>query len=154
MHVECLWRNSRLVNWKRLWSYCCGYKQIQRCAEIMVKIWWPQCSYWWNRRYFFSDFGFFLKGPDRLGHRLGRGHFARFMGFSDFSKGSPLWNEENKSCLNEIKFWEVSGNPKTSRFWKLQLSMSSGTQNASNIRHPYLRILFPFIQFLKMLKWS
>ena len=39
---------------------------------------------------FFSEFGFFLKGPDRLGHRLGRGHFARFMGFSDFSKGSPL----------------------------------------------------------------
>ena len=63
----------------------------------------------------------------------GRGHFGRFLGFSDFSKGSPLWNDENKSCLNDIKFWEVSGNPKTSRFWKLQLSMSCGTQKSAKI---------------------
>ena len=69
----------------------------------------------------------------------------RFLGFSDFSLWSPPWNNENRSCLNDIKFCEVSGNPKTSRFWKLQLSMSSGTQKASNVRHPYLRILFPFM---------
>ena len=52
MHVECLWRNSRLVNWKGLWSFSRGFKQIQRCCEKMVKIWWPQCSYCWIRRYF------------------------------------------------------------------------------------------------------
>ena len=23
----------------------------------------------------------------------------------------PIWNDENKSCLNELKFWEVSQNP-------------------------------------------
>ena len=67
-----------------------------------------------------------------------------FLGFSDFFLWSPPWNNENKSCLNDIKFWEVSWNPKISRFWKLQLSMSSGTQKVSNARHPYLRILFPF----------
>ena len=35
-----------------------------------------------------------------------------------------IWNNENKSCLNDFKFWEVSGNLKTSKFWKLlQLSL-------------------------------
>jgi hypothetical protein len=123
------------------------------------------------------------------------------LGFLDFPLWSPQRNNENKSCLNDIKFWEVWRKPKTSRFWKLQLSkgqiilkwffgvfdflqktnenkstwgiieiksnsfvhffggkwrhqkpfwnyltfMSSGTQKASNVWHPYLRILFPFV---------
>ena len=33
----------------------------------------------------------------------GWGHFGIFLGFSDFSKGSPLWNKEDKSCLRETK---------------------------------------------------
>ena len=38
----------------------------------------------------------------------GRGHFGRSLGFSDFSKGSPLWNDENKSCLNDFeRFQEI-----------------------------------------------
>ena len=28
-----------------------------------------------------------------------------------------LWNNENKSCLNDIKFWEVSGNLKTNKLF-------------------------------------
>ena len=60
-----------------------------------------------------------------------------FLGFSDFFLWFPPWNNESKSCPNDIKFWEFSGNPKTSRFWKLQLFMSSGTQKVSNVRHPY-----------------
>ena len=28
--------------------------------------------------------------------------------FLNFSLWSPLWNNENKSCLNELKFWEAS----------------------------------------------
>ena len=42
--------------------------------------------------------------------------------FRFFPLVPPPRNIENKSCLNDIKFWEVSGNSKTSRFWKLQLS--------------------------------
>ena len=30
-------------------------------------------------------------------------------------KGSPLWKYENKSCLNELIFWEVQRNPKPSK---------------------------------------
>ena len=37
---------------------------------------------------------------------------------------SPLWNEENKSCLNEIKLCQVSGNPKSSICCKFHLSIS------------------------------
>ena len=37
--------------------------------------------------------------------------------------------------LNDINFWKVSGNPKTSRFWKLQLSMSYGTQKSFAIKN-------------------
>ena len=58
-------------------------------------------------------------GKDQIILVPGRGHFGRFLKFSDFS----LWNNKNKSCLNDMKFWEVSGNPKTSKFWKLQLSI-------------------------------
>ena len=47
-----------------------------------------------------------------------------------------LFSRKNKSCLNYIKFWEVSWNPKRSRFWKLQLSMSCGTQKYAKIPLP------------------
>ena len=40
------------------------------------------------------------------------GNFGRFWVFGFFQR-SPLWNNENKCCLNYIKFWEVLGNPKT-----------------------------------------
>jgi len=44
---------------------------------------------------------------------------ADFWGFQIFPKGPPLWNDENKSCLNDIKFWEVSGNPKNKQILKV-----------------------------------
>ena len=67
-----------------------------------------------------------------------------FLGFSDFFLWSPPWNNENKSCLNDIKFWEVSGNLKTSRFWKLQLSMSSGTQKSAKNPLPVAKMIWSF----------
>ena len=51
--------------------------------------------------------------------RFGWGNFGRFLGVLDFFKGSPLWNNENKSCLNDMKFWEVSGNPKNKQILKV-----------------------------------
>ena len=81
---------------------------------------------------------------DQIILATGRGHFGRFLGFSDFSKGSPLWNEENKSCLNDIKFCEVSGNPKTSKFWKLQLSISCGTQKSAKMPRPVAKMIWSF----------
>ena len=56
----------------------------------------------------------------------------RFLGFSDFSLWSPTWNNENKSCLNDIKFWEVSGNSKTSKY----RNISWGTQKSAKTPHP------------------
>ena len=47
----------------------------------------------------------------------------------------PLWNNENKCCMNELKFWEVSRNPKPSKFWKFQLAQfpeSSGEKKLQN----------------------
>ena len=70
---------------------------------------------------------------DQIILATGRGNFGRFLGVLDFFKGSPLWNNENKSCLNDIKFWDVSGNLKTSKFWKLQLSISCGTQKSAKM---------------------
>ena len=67
-----------------------------------------------------------------------RGHFGRFLGFSDFSK------DENKSCLNDIKFWEVSRNPKTSKFWKLKLSILCGTQKSAKITLPVTKMIWSF----------
>ena len=62
----------------------------------------------------------------------------------DFFKRSPLWNNENKSCLNDIKFWEVSGNLKTNQFWKLQLSISCGTQKSAKIPRHVAKMIRPF----------
>ena len=106
-------------------------KKFCKFAEVQVILFEIDCAI------------FYTKGNRIL--RYGCRTFDTFLGFSDFFLWSPPWNNENKSCLNDIKFWEVSRKPKTSRFWKLQLSMSSGTQKVSNDRHPYLRILFPFL---------
>ena len=45
--------------------------------------------------------------------------------FKTFPFGPPPCNYENKSCLNELKFWEASENLKSSICWKCQLSISS-----------------------------
>ena len=81
----------------------------------------------------------------------GRSHFGRFLGFSDFSKGSPLWNNDNKSCLNVIKFWEVSRNQKTNKFWKLPLSISCRTQKSA--RSSYLGPRWSGL-FVKNIRWT
>ena len=52
--------------------------------------------------------------------------------FLNFSLWSPL----NKSCLNELKFWEASENHKSSICWKFQLSISCGTQKSAKIPLP------------------
>ena len=70
-----------------------------------------------------------------------------FLGFSAFFLWSLLRNYDKKSCLNNLKFWEASRNHKWSICWKFQLSISLGTQKESHCRHPYLRILFPFMNF-------
>ena len=67
---------------------------------------------------------------------------------------SPLWNKGNKSCLNYIKFWEVSGNLKTSKFWKLQLSISCGTQKSAKIPRPVAKMIWTFwLIFMGFPKW-
>ena len=76
-----------------------------------LKIWVHSDNFYW---YFFKG-GFLSKNPKN----------QCILGFLDFSV-FPLWKYENKSCLNELKFWEASGNPKPSKFWKLQLSISCG----------------------------
>ena len=63
----------------------------------------------------------------------GLGHFDRFLGFSNWS---PLWNNENKT--------KFSGNPKTSKFWKLQLSISCGTQKSAKIPRHVAKMIRPF----------
>ena len=49
------------------------------------------------------------------------------MGFEFFPLVPPR-NNENKSCLNELKFRRASENHKTSICWKFQLSISCGNQ--------------------------
>ena len=49
----------------------------------------------------------------------------------NFSLWSPLWNNENKSCLNELKFWEAPEIYKSSICWKFQLFISCGTQKSA-----------------------
>ena len=71
--------------------------------------------------------------------------FWQISGVFRFFPLVPPWNNENKSCLNDIKFWEVSGNPKTSRFWKLQLFMSSGTQKGTKAIKPGPTMTKPFV---------
>ena len=64
-----------------------------------------------------------IKVPDHLGPGLVQ--FWHIFGVLDFFKVFPLWNNENKSCLNGIKFWEVSGIPKASKFWRLCVASSN-----------------------------
>ena len=61
--------------------------------------------------------------------------------FQHFSFGPPLETMKKKSCLNKLKFWEASRNHKRSLSWKFQYSILKNV----TFRHPYLRILFPFL---------
>ena len=64
--------------------------------------------------------------------------------FLNFSLWSPLWNNENKSCLNELKFWEASENHKSSICWKFQLSISCRTQKSAKIPLPVAKMIWSF----------
>ena len=68
-----------------------------------------------------------------------------FIVFLIFSLWSPLWNNRNKSCLNELKFWEASENHKSSICWKCQLSISCGTQKSAKIPLPVAKIIWSFL---------
>ena len=73
-----------------------------------------------------------------------------FLGFSDFSLWSPhetMKIKVAKMTSNFERFQEILKQAR--RFWKLQLSMSViWNQKVSNVRHPYLRILSPFVKRL------
>ena len=77
-----------------------------------------------------------------------------FLGFSAFFLWSHLRNYEKKKLSNKLRFWEASRNHKWSICWKFQLSISLGTQKESHCRHPYLRILFPFMTRRSNRFWS
>ena len=61
----------------------------------------------------------------------GRVILADFWGLQIFPKGPSLWNNKNKSCLNDSKFWEVSENSKTSKY----RNISWGTQKSAKTPH-------------------
>ena len=87
---------------------------------------------------------FFKISPkDQIILATGQGNFGRFLGFLVFFK--DLWNNENKSCLNDIKIWEISGNLKTSKFWKLQLSISCGTQKSAKMPCLVANMIWSFL---------
>ena len=66
--------------------------------------------------------------------------------FFEFFPLVPLWNNENKSCLNELKFWEASENHKSSICQKFQLSISCGTQKSAKIPLPVGKMIWSFIR--------
>ena len=66
--------------------------------------------------------------------------------FFDFFPLVPLWNNENKNCLNELKFWEASENHKSSICWKFQLSISCGTQKSAKIPQPVAKMIWSFLE--------
>ena len=57
---------------------------------------------------------------------------------------SPLWNEENKSCLNELKFCEVSEIPKSRICWKFHLSISWGIKKSPSTIQAGTKLNKPF----------
>ena len=61
------------------------------------------------------------------------------------------WNNENKSCLNELKFLKPSENHKLSICWKFQLSISCGTQKSAKIPLSVAKMIWSFIP--KFAKW-
>ena len=67
--------------------------------------------------------------------------------FLMFSLWSPLWNNENKSCLNELKFWEASENHKSSICWKFQLSISCGTQKSAKMPQTRAKMNWSFLNW-------
>ena len=63
----------------------------------------------------------------------------------------PPWKLWKKSCLNNLKFWEASGNQKRSICWKFQLSISLETQKSAKIPPALGKMIKPF-WFLKFSK--
>ena len=64
--------------------------------------------------------------------------------FSGFFQMVPLLNDENKSCLNELKFWEGSQNPKWIKFWKCWLSIICGSQKSAKIHKTVGKVILSF----------
>ena len=56
---------------------------------------------------------------DQIIYATVRGSFWQISEVFRFFQGVPLWNHENKGCLNHIKFYEVSGNPKKKQILKV-----------------------------------
>ena len=103
----------------------------------------------WNRKLKFSAYAWFII----FWAHLDNFYFHFFIQnpctdlsivFLNFSLWSPLWNNENKSCLNELKFWEASENHKSSICWKFQLSILCGTQKSAKIPQPVAKMIWSF----------
>ena len=75
---------------------------------------------------------------------------AKSIVFLNFSLGYPLRNNENKSCLNELKFWEASENHKSRVCWTFQLSISCGTQKSVKIPLPVAKMIWSFCGLLRI----
>ena len=92
-------------------------------VELIYEIWWTFDDIWMIYFYIWRKYNERMEIIKR-GSLLGNEE-PDFWGdsqvFDFFSFSSPLWNEENKSCLNELKFCEVSGNLKSSIYWKFHV---------------------------------
>ena len=85
-------------------------------------------------------FSLLLRGDQRKNPR--KSTFQRIFYF--FLLWSPLWNEENKSCLNELKFCEVSEIPKSRICWKFHLSISWGIKKSPSTIQAGTKLNKPF----------
>ena len=56
----------------------------------------------------------------------------------------PPWKLWKKSCLKELKFGEVSRNPKSSICWKFQLFISLGSKKSPFTIQSWLKLNKPF----------
>ena len=70
---------------------------------------------------------------------------------NSFSFG-PLLETVKKRCLKELKICEVSENPKSNICWKIQLSISCGTQKSSKMPQTEAKIIWSFFKTFK-LQW-
>ena len=84
----------------RLFYRCEILRNLYLFSEIVYQLF-SQIS----KKFLIKTIHFILR-KDQIILATGRGNFGRFLGVLDFFKGSP-WNNENKSCINDIKFWEV-----------------------------------------------
>ena len=68
-----------------------------------------------------------------------------------------FWNDENKSCVHELKFCEVSENSKSSICWKFHLSISKTGESTLlcifvfPIIHPLLLVTFLILLIFRTL---